>query len=418
VNRRGHGNRRGTRRLAPALLAAWGALIADMAASHLAAAADIGDPSSPLSLQVHAFVSQGAILTTNNDYLVPASSKGSFQLSEVGINFTSNLTDKLRAGIQLFAQDFGWAGNYNVQADWFYLDYRQNDWLGIRAGRLKIPFGLFNEVNDIDSARVPILLPQSIYPLQSRQFLFAQSGFELYGFVPSRWAGALDYRLFAGTIYLDPAKLVPLGQTFQTQFEVPYVTGGRLMWETPVEGLRVGASLEALALNATFVGLPMPLPPSGYVHNHSVLWVASAEYARGDAVLSAEYSRSHHRQESDVEAGTEGESESLYAMFTYRFAPWFQPGVYYSLFFPQVDNRWGNNNANVGPADKCAPKSACWQHDASLTLRFDITTNWLLKLEAHFMDGTAGLTNPVQLGSAPSGTKDWETFLAKTTVYF
>jgi hypothetical protein len=55
------------------------------------------------------------------------------------------------------------------QADWFYLDYRFQDWFGLRAGRLKIPYGLHNEVQAIDSARVPVLLPQSVYPLQGRE---------------------------------------------------------------------------------------------------------------------------------------------------------------------------------------------------------------------------------------------------------
>ncbi|MGH7436088.1 MAG: hypothetical protein ACRENE_10480, partial [Polyangiaceae bacterium] len=216
--------------------------------------ADGGDPASPSAIQVHGFASQGAFVTARNDYLVSRSTKGSFQLSEVGINFTDNITDKLRAGVQLFAQDFGANGNYNVQADWFYLDYRFADWLGVRAGRLKIPFGLYNEVNDIDAARVPILLPQSVYPLQNRQFLFAQTGFEAYGFQRSSWAGALDYRLFAGTIYLDPTGLLAPGNTLQAQFGVPYVAGGRLMWETPFDGLRLGGTVEALELDTTVEG--------------------------------------------------------------------------------------------------------------------------------------------------------------------
>src|SRR5258708_30440695 len=29
----------------------------------------------------------------------------------------------------------------------------------------------------------------------------------------------------------------------------PYVTGGRLLWETPLEGLRIGGSLQALRLD-------------------------------------------------------------------------------------------------------------------------------------------------------------------------
>jgi hypothetical protein len=393
-----------------------------------AAAADVGAPGTPLSVEVHAFASQGALVTTNNDYLVRSSTKGSFQLSEVGINFTHDLTDNLRLGLQLFAQDFAQNNNSSVQADWFYLDYRPFDWLGLRAGRLKIPFGLSNEYNDIDSARVPILLPQSVYPLQTRQFLFAQTGFEAYGFVRAAWAGALDYRLFSGTLSLDPSQLFP-PEPFQLEINVPFVTGGRVMWETPIEGLRAGGSVEDVELDVTASGLPMPTPTSpssGYITNRSLLWVASAEYTLGDAVLSAEYSRWHSKQDSNVEPGSDSESERLYAMLTYRATPWYQLGAYYSLLFPYVDNRWGNTPPASPTAPTCyrprpmatGTKTACWQHDVSLTARFDLTPNWLVKLEAHFMDGTAGLTNPLSVSAPPVGVRDWAVFLAKTTVYF
>lgn len=407
-------------------IAACGA--ASIAVARHAAAADIGEPGSPLSVQVHAFASQGALVTTHNDYLVPQSTKGSFQLSEVGINFTDALTDQLRVGIQFFAQDFGQGGNYDVQADWFYVDYRPFDWLGVRAGRLKIPFGLSNEFNDIDSARVPILLPQSVYPEQTRQFLFAQTGFEVYGFARAPVVGALDYRLFAGTLSLVPSMLFP-PEPFQLELQVPYVTGGRVMWETPLEGLRVGASAEAVELDVTASGLPMPTamsPSSGYITNRSFLWIASAEYTLGDAVVSAEYSRWHSHQDSDIEAGSDGESERMYAMLTYRVAPWFQTGAYYALSFPDVNNRWGDTPPPSPTAFTCyragsttaGSKTDCWQHDAALTLRFDLTQNWILKVEGHFMDGTAGLTNPLTVSPPAVGSRDWGAFLAKTTVYF
>jgi hypothetical protein len=119
-------------------LSAWPAL-----------AAEIGEEGSLLSVDVHAFASQGFILTTDNNYLANDTTHGSFQLSEVGINFTKAVTDKLGVGVQLFAQDLGVAGNYNAKVDWFYIDYRQADWLGFRAGRVKIPFGLYNEFNAI-----------------------------------------------------------------------------------------------------------------------------------------------------------------------------------------------------------------------------------------------------------------------------
>ena len=63
-----------------------------------------------------------------------------------------------------FTHDLGPLGNYRTRFDWFYLDYRFWDWLGVGAGRTKVPFGLYNESSDVDAARVPVLLPQSVYP--------------------------------------------------------------------------------------------------------------------------------------------------------------------------------------------------------------------------------------------------------------
>ena len=96
--------------------------------------------------------------------------RGSFEFAEVGINFTKALSDRLRLGVQLFARDLGPIGNYDAKFDWFYLDYRLSDWLGLRAGRVKLPFGLYNEINDVDAARVPILLPQSVYSTRNRDY--------------------------------------------------------------------------------------------------------------------------------------------------------------------------------------------------------------------------------------------------------
>jgi hypothetical protein len=373
-------------------LSAWPAL-----------AAEIGEEGSLLSVDVHAFASQGFILTTGNNYLANDTTHGSFQLSEVGINFTKAVTDKLGVGVQLFAQDLGVAGNYNAKVDWFYIDFRQADWLGFRAGRVKIPFGLYNEFNDIDSGRVPILLPQSVYPLQARQFLFAQTGFELYGFARARSVGAVDYRLYGGTIFLDPALLVPPGSSTQLAFNVPYVAGGRLLWETPIDGLHAAVSLQALRLDTTAF---LPQSKTILVENQSRLGVASLEYSLGPVVLTAEYSRWYTRQTSALSKASNltSLSERAYAMLTYRATPWFQPGAYYSMFFPNVHNREGRANM---------------QHDAAATLRFDINTHWIVKLEGHYMVGTAGLNNPLRVGDPLSSLEEnWASFLVKTTAYF
>jgi hypothetical protein len=384
----------------------WPWAVGLLLAAPEAHAVDIGPDGAPLSVEVHGFVSQGFILSTNgNNYLSADSTRGSFQFSEVGLNFTKSLTDRLRVGIQLFAQDLGPSGTYDAKMDWFYLDYRIADWLGLRAGRVKIPFGLYNEVNDIDQARLPVLLPQSVYPLEDRNFLLAQTGGEVYGYVNLQQAGALEYRLYGGTIFFDT--LIPPGSPYQVvSLNVPYLVGGRLLWEAPVHGLRVAGSVQDLRLDASLLAGTTTVN----VQIPAALWVGSLEYAGGDWLLSAEYSRWSSKSNSTDEmlfpASPTVTSERAYALAAYRAAPWFQTGAYYSVLFPDVTMRSGRQNV---------------QNDIALMMRFDINNFWLVKLEAHAMLGTAGLQPYESLNnnaslSALAGT--WGVLLAKTTAYF
>ncbi len=367
-----------------------------------ASAVDLGGDDAPWSVEAHAFVSQGFFVTTENNYLANNSTRGSFQLSEAGVNFTKQVTEKLRVGLQLYASDIGTTGNFNAQLDWFYLDYRYADWLGLRAGRVKIPFGLYNEVNDVDSGRVPILLPQSIYPVQNVKFLLAQTGGEIYGYLRSRAAGALEYRVYDGTIFLDTT--TQPGSPYQVaSLTVPYLVGGRLMWETPLEGLRLGGSVQALRLNTAIIAgtqqSELDIP--------ATLAIGSVEYAAHDWLLAAEYSRWYVTVDTNNPAlappGTTV-SERGYAMASYRVTPWFQPGAYYALLFPNVNDRNGRAN---------------FQHDFTGTLRFDVNAHWLVKLEGHYMLGTADLTSSLN-DNLPLGSlaESWGVFLVKTTAYF
>jgi hypothetical protein len=376
------------------------------------------EPEQGTPLEIHGFVSQGFLKTTENNYL-GHSERGSFELTEVGINFTKGLTNDLRVGVQLFAHDLGRLGNYQPTFDWYYLDYRLDDWLGIRIGRTKLPFGLYNETNDIDAARVPVLLPQSVYPAQNRDFLLAQTGVELYGFLPLGGAGSVEYRAYGGTLFLDTSNSnSSAGQI--SDFSVPYLVGGRLMWLPPIQGLQLGGSLQALRLDLDFVPSADTLQslqdagrvPAGFggvvkARVPAVLWVGSVEYAFDDFLFATEFSRWSVDTESNLTAivpESSVVSDRFYAMTSYRLKPWFTPGLYYSAFVPKS----GRTNHRKD-----------YQHDFALTTRFDVNEHWLIKLEGHYMRGTAGL-NSVENDNTPQSMleRNWGLFIVKTTAYF
>jgi predicted porin len=136
------------------------------------------------------------------------------------------------------------------------------------------------------------------------------------------------------------------------------------------------------------------------------LWVASAEYAYQGLLAAAEYSRWNVRLKSSeptLVSESKTVSEGMYAMLSYQVTDWFTPGVYYAALFPDVKERHGRD---------------AYRHDVAATLRYDLNAHWLLKLEGHYMHGTAGLS-PTLNGAPPSGLPtDWGVFLAKTTAYF
>jgi hypothetical protein len=408
----------GRRAQRAALVLLFGALCTCPAGS-LAQSTPGSSVLSPWGVDIHAFVSQGFLYTTDNNYLAK-SQHGSAEFTEIGLNFAKDVTDRLRMGVQLFSRDLGPIGNYKPQLDWAYLDYRFFNWLGVRAGRTKIPFGLYNEINDVDVARVPVLLPQSMYPIENRDALLSVTGAELYGYVPLGLVGQLEYRAYGGTIFVDtnPAIPVPYPDIAISDFHVPYVFGGRLMWLTPVDGLQMGGGLQALRFDTEYTISPAvrePLVMGGVVAADGKvptklplrLWITSIEYSAHNLLLAAEYGRWMGDLESSVPAllpNVKVVNERFYGMASYQVTSWFAPGAYYSLFYPNVDDRKGREQ---------------YQHDIALTLRFDLMKNWLIKAEGHYMRGTAALNVPLNGGTPLSElTPVWGLFMLKTTAYF
>ncbi len=354
-----------------------------------------------LNLQFHGFASQGFLVSVHNNYLA-RSTHGSFEMTEVALNLTSQPLDDLRIGIQLFSRELGDIGNYTIRLDWFYVDYRFADWFGVRLGRTKIPFGLYNEINDVDVARVPVLLPQSTYPIENRDFQLAQTGGEIYGRIPLDVAGTLAYRIYAGTLFIDTPAFRPENPLSISAVHVPYIVGSRMMWETPLTGLRMGGSAQVLELQTDLVN---PMGMTFDLDIFAVLLVASVEYTDGVLLLAAEYGRWYLDYNSQIPVlNATAWNERAYVMMSYRITDWFTPGLYYSLLYATVDDRESRERQ---------------QHDLALTLRFDINEYLLVKLEGHYMHGTAALNSALNGGTPNSELlENWAVFFVKTTGYF
>jgi hypothetical protein len=406
-------------------------------------------------VEFHGFFSQGYVSSSDNAWLVDDSADGSWDLNEAGINVSYNATDRLRFAGQIYASDM-WgstqtinSGSFDqhkaakVNLDYLYGQYTFIDQFGIRAGRVKQAYGLYNEVRDIDAARSTAILPQSVYDNRDRESNFLVNGISGFGSVDLGPAGIFDWQAYWGTVNI-PEDGTIAGQ-YQSadvtlnSIDVDAVVGGQLMWSTPLDGLRVGVSYrqtqgqhaEATISQGALGNLPSPPFPPGTPFpavpfdvdiDTQDFWLFSGELLLEEWTIQAEYQRVKSLQKYQENLGgalgagiqarltpTPQETEGFYGLVSWRFIPQVEAGLIGSAYFQNWNDRMSENWNQ-------------YQIDYGVFARYDVTDWWTLKAEAHYVEGAGLLDKPDRdtgyfAGSVIS-TEYWTYFVARTTFSF
>ena len=101
------------------------------------------------------------------------------------------------------------------------------------------------------------------------------------------------------------------------------------------------------------------------------------------------------------------DSEGWYVSTDYRFNDLFSMAVTYSNYFPDTDDKRGENQV----VDFLA-----WLKTWTLSTRFDINSFWLVKFEASYNDGFGAYDS---MGNDPASlARYWMLYAAKVTVNF
>jgi hypothetical protein len=380
--------------------------------------------------QFGGFASQGYLKSSANDYLGDTSS-GTFDFREYAAN-ASWSKGKFRIGAQAFGQKLGAYGDDKIKLDWATIDYQATQWFGLRAGRVKMPRGLYNEALDLDSVRPFVLLPQSIYDNRLRDFNASFDGGMIYGNVSLKSAGSLDYRVFYGNIPIardsgaaDYFNNDIVGTVMKIQMDS--VHGGSLFWNTPASGLRLGYSYSNFknmtsSRKAFVPSGPPPAPMMERTFNKSTpsydRHLVSIEYSTGDWLFAAEAGREKaFYGVHDVGFGirvvsVDYKSDSFYLSAARRINRWLEIGTYYS--HSRDTQTIGNN---VTGQNLILPDLI--QGDFALSTKFDINEHVIFKLEGHYMDGSGKIYSTIDRPQ-PFASRDnsWLMLAAKVTFSF
>jgi hypothetical protein len=386
------------------------ALLAGAAASLLATFASAAVTWH--DIQFGGFASQGFLVNTgHNDYLGDTSD-GTFNFREYAANASYSF-GKFRVGAQAFGQKLGKYGEDKIKLDWAVVDYQAAQWFGVRAGRVKMPLGLYNEALDLDSVRPFVLLPQSVYDARLRDFNAAFNGAMIYGNVGLKKFGGLDYRAFYGEIPISlssgAADYYNTGLSATTlSMGMDHVLGGSLFWTTPISGLRAGYSYSEFdKLGIVRKAFFTPTVSTTYLKEADAYkrQLFSVEYSRGDWIFATEYGREDARFVLTPFATATIRPTKIkyaYASASRRINKWLELGTYVS---------WSQERQSTNALLR--------QTDYVLSAKFDLTEHLIFKLEGHEINGAGKIfdipTHPQPLAKR---NNEWGMLAAKMTYSF
>ena len=394
------------------------------------------------NVQIHGFASQGYLRTSDNELYGQETTKGTFSFNEFGVNVTATPVERVRVGVQIFANSLGDFGRNEVKLDWAYGEYQipvQGDnALAFSAGRIKTSHGLYNDYRDLDMTRTSVFLPESVYAASFRDFFLAVNGAGVSGSLAAGAFGSIDGNAWIGTQEINneygPIPDIYLTLPFVAEIKdinVDSLQGGGLTWNTPVDGLRFkGSILTAKHLTAEMVakqssfGSSVTLPAGTTVISDVSVYsniIVGGEYQIGNLTLAAEYSNAYWKATTDTQvtvalptppfpAGSTTKapySQTNYSRMhggylsgSYRFLPKWEAGVSANALYEA-------EGSGVVEADR--------RNWIALSLRYDISDHFLIKAEFERNRGYLGTRSADQ---TQAREEYWNLMAIKTTFDF
>lgn len=370
-------------------------------------------------VNIHGFIAQGYLKTSANN-IIADSEDGTFQLNEMGINFTNEPMDKLRIGMQFFARDFGNIGNDDIILDWAFADYRLHDKFGIRGGKVKSPVGLYQEVRDVDMLRTSITLSTAVYDENLRDTANSIQGVGIYGDINTDRFGSFTYQAIAGTNNVpgDGGTALFLGSDMVniSNVNMKEILNLALLWNDPTGMLRLSQTAWFSDIEAEGVLQSNSSIKVNYYLDNIEIYASSVELTWNSFVFAYECLVTNSKLTlialGNPVPGYDGKKLYTFGYFgsvSYRINERFEVGYYYNEYYDDRNDRHGRKLTAEGDMDHKR-----WHKASSFLLRCDLNSNWVLKLEYQYVDGSAKLLAPLN----EEYDRYWHMFISKLSFNF
>ncbi len=372
----------------------------------------------PENVQVHGFLSQSFSHSTDNNFLGKTDDNIAADFRELGLNGSWRIFPELQIAAQLVWRDAGETDKDELRLDYGYANYTlfssESSKLGIKAGRVPTPLGLYNVTRDVAATRPGIFLPQSIYFDINRNLAISADGGYLYG----------EHRTNYGDFFITSGVVLPRtndpdfnnilrgngrGGTFPGEIkrDASWITQGNYEWQ----GGTVRLGVTYADFNAHLDPKNSSTNPSSPGNFRFNLWVFSAQYNAENWSLTGEYAIRRSRLNGFITPDLDFIGESYYVQGTYKLTSYLEAMLRYDVFFANRNDKNGHNWQRVTGA----PSHSRFAKDYTAGLRLEILPSLLLSAEYHIVDGT-GWVSPIENNG---GTKRyWNLFSTQLSYNF
>ncbi len=313
---------------------------------------------------------------TNTNSYEGADQRGTWQNDILALVVSAKISDRDTAWAQLESK-----ATEPTEFTWAFLDHRFNDSLSARIGRIKLPYGLYNEFIDNKGLQLSAIRP-SAYSFRADMVHDAYSGIGI------DWtSGTLFTQVFGGNVY-TPASNAAITDAFHDR----RLIGGRITWNTPYDGLRFmvsGWDSQSEDNSAT--------PVLGQLgKEYRAMW--SVEYVSDQFDIKSE----HNHHGTPTQTGNQGVSTNAwYVQGGYKVGLW-TPYARFDYFIGDQSN---------------ASDPSSYQKNWVVGVNYRINDNVNARIEDHVIRGY-GLSVASGDMLPNSGTTNWNMVAAEVNFMF
>jgi len=369
------------------------------------------------TIQVHGFASQTFIHTSKNHFFGDSDSGGSLDFREIGLNGSMQITADLHIFGQLISRRAGQSDDGDIQLDYGVIDYnfysQENSRASLRLGRVKIPYGFYNETRDVPVTRPSVFLPQSIYFERTRNLTLSADSLLFAGAYRTN-AGEVSFEFGGGSPNVDDADIehFVFDKDLPGKLREDISYAGKIQYQENNERYRVSLTRSQLNMKykqAGVTGEPAPgkinfTPWIASLQINDEFWSVTMEYARRKTSLDG-------FNNTQLDRTITG--ESYYIQGRYRFLKSLEAIIRYDVLYQDIEDRSGTKNALT----REKPRHNYFAKDWTVGLSWTINRHIQLRSEIHFIDGTGWLPqsdNP----DANETQRRWRLFALSATYSF